>query len=409
VAADTLRRMDDPTLSLPALLALLLVTLVAGLLAGLVAGLATGRVRRAAVATERDLLSRRVAELESAAGDDAELALALAPLTSSLARVERQVEVMERQRSEQHGRLDAQLTAVQASGEALRQQTAALAGALRSPNVRGAWGEVQLRRVVEHAGMLPRVDFDTQATGTTPDGATVRPDAVVRLPGGKNVVVDAKAPLAAFLEAASRTAGGEQDAAAAERRRAEATAEHARALRGHVDALAAKRYWAAFAPAPELVVCFVPGEAFLAAACEADPALLEHAMSKKVVLATPTTLLALLRTVALTWQQDALTGSARELFEVGRELHTRLGTLGGHVGKLGRTLFRAVEDYNAVVGTLERRVLVTARRMNDLDLADSDLDVPEPLESVPRPLTAPELLTSAPAGPEAADDEARAS
>jgi DNA recombination protein RmuC len=371
-----------------------LVVLVAVLAVGLGVGAATataiGGARRAALAAERDLLARRVDQLERTDRDDADLALALAPLTSSLARVERQVGAMERERAEQLGRLDAQLGAVQASGEALREQTAALAGALRSPNVRGAWGEVQLRRVVEHAGMLPRVDFDVQASGTTPDGATVRPDAVVRLPGGKNVVVDAKAPLAAFLEAAARRP--DESPAAAEARRAEATSTHARVLRGHVDALAAKQYWTAFTPTPEIVVCFVPGEAFLAAACDADPALLEHAMARRVVLATPTTLLALLRTVALTWQQDALTGNARELFEIGRELHGRIATLGGHVGKLGRTLFRAVEDYNAVVGTLERRVLVTARRMGELDLADADLDAVQPLESVPRPLTAPELL-----------------
>ena len=380
--AGTLRGME--------IVLVLVAGLVGGATAGIAAATAVARVRGAAVTAERDMLARRVADLERAASDDAELALALAPLTSSMARVERQVDTMERERSQQLGRLDAQLAAVAASGEALREQTAALAGALRSPSVRGAWGEVQLRRVVEHAGMLPRVDFDLQVAGTTPDGTGVRPDAVVRLPGGKNVVVDAKAPLAAFLEAAARR--DDETPAAAERRRTQATSDHARALRGHVDALAAKQYWTAFTPAPEIVVCFVPGEAFLAAACDADPALLEHAMSRRVVLATPTTLLALLRTVALTWQQEALTGSARELFEVGRELHSRLSTLGGHVSKLGRTLFRAVEDYNAVVGTLERRVLVTARRMGELEVTDDDVDALEPLESVPRPLTAPELL-----------------
>lgn len=364
--------------------------LCVGLVLGAVVASALARARRAEVVAERDVLTRRVSELEKNSADDAELALALAPLTSSLARVERQVDAMERERAERAGRLDAQLSAVQASGEALREQTAALAGALRSPNVRGAWGEVQLRRVVEHAGMLARVDFDLQAHGTTADGVQVRPDAVVRLPGGKNVVVDAKAPLAAFLEAASRQP--DEPPAAAEKRRADASAAHARALRAHVDSLAAKAYWTAFQPTPELVVCFVPGESFLAAACDADPALLEHAMERRVVLATPTTLLALLRTVALTWQQDALTGSARELLDAGRELHARLGTLGSHVGKLGRTLFRAVEDYNAVVGTLERRVLVTARRLGELEIADGDLEPVAPLESVPRPLTAPELL-----------------
>ena len=370
--------------------AVVALALAAGVLLGAVVAAALARARLAGVAAERDVLARRVADLEKADADQAELALALAPLTSSLARVERQVEAMERERAERSGRLDAQLSAVQASGEALREQTAALAGALRSPNVRGTWGEVQLRRVVEHAGMLARVDFDLQVSGTTRDGTAVRPDAVVRLPGGKNVVVDAKAPLAAFLDAASRRPG--EAPAAAERRRAQAGAAHARALRDHVDVLAAKEYWTAFSPAPEIVVCFVPGESFLAAACDADPALLEHAMTRRVVLATPTTLLALLRTVALTWQEDAVTGSARELLEAGRELHARLGTLGAHLSKLGRSLFRTVEDYNAVVGTLERRVLVTARRLGELQVGDGDLDQVEPLESVPRPLTAPELL-----------------
>jgi DNA recombination protein RmuC len=212
----------------------------------------------------------------------------------------------------------------------------------------------------------------------------VRPDLVVHLPGGKHVVVDAKAPLAAFLEASEASDDPGRQAAAA--------AAHARALRGHVDVLAAKEYWTAFDPSPEVVVCFVPGEAFLAAACSADPALLEHAMSRRVVLATPTTLMALLRTVALTWQSEALSGSAKELFAVGRELYARLGTLGASTSKLGRTLQRAVEDYNAVVGTLEGRVLVTARRMRDLDVTDGELAPVEVLGAVPRPLTAAELI-----------------
>lgn len=382
----------------PATLLALLVGALAGALAGaLVAGwvVRTAAVaRHAAVVTERNLLAARVTELGAAADDDADLAMALAPLTSSLARVERHVGDLERERAIQWGRLDAQLVAVQGTQEALRLQTGALAGALRSPNVRGAWGEVQLRRVVEHAGMLERVDFDTQVIGTTDDGRTVRPDAVVRLPGQKLVVVDAKAPLAAFLEASQAVRTGESAETAAERQRRAAT-DHARALRAHVDALAAKRYWTAFTPSPELVVCFVPGESFLAAACEADPALLEHAMARRVVLATPTTLLALLRTVALTWQQEVLTGSARQVLELGTELHTRLAGLGDSVGRLGRTLHRAVEDYNAVVGGLERRVLVSARRFGDLGIGDADLLPAKPLESTVRPLTSPELLAAA--------------
>ena len=371
--------------STPTLVALLVGLLLGAAAGGLLATLAA-RVRAGTAVAERDLLRERVTDLESAASQDRELAATLSPLAGALQRVEEQVRVLERDRLQQYARLGEQIEAVRISGEALRTQTAALAGALRSPTARGTWGEVQLRRVVEHAGMLARVDFTTQAAGSTPDGVGVRPDLVVHLPGGKHVVVDAKAPLAAFLEA-SEPGGGD-----AEERQHRAAERHARALRAHVDGLAAKEYWTAFDPSPELVVCFVPGEAFLAAACAADPALLEHAMARRVVLATPTTLLALLRTVALTWQSEALAGSAKELFALGRDLYARLGSLGAGVGKLGRTLQRAVDDYNVVVGTLERRVLVTARRMTDLGVVDGSLEAPDVVDAVPRPMTAAELL-----------------
>jgi DNA recombination protein RmuC len=336
----------------------------------------------AVATTERDLLRERVVDLEAASGHDRELAAVLLPLRDSLTRVERQVATLERDRVEQYSRLGEQVAAVAASGEALREQTSALAGALRSSNTRGTWGETQLRRVVEHAGMLARVDFTEQPSVTSPQGDVLRPDLVVHLPGGKNLVVDAKAPLTAFLDAGARE--GEE--------RARLLAQHAKALRGHVDVLAGRAYWQAFSPTPELVVCFVPGDAILAAALDADPGLHEAAMARRVVLASPATLLALLRTVAYTWQQDALSGNARELFEVGRELYSRLATLGAHSAKLGRTLHRAVEDYNALVGTLERRVLVTARRLNDLELTNEPLPQAEPLEATPRTLTAVELI-----------------
>jgi DNA recombination protein RmuC len=343
--------------------------------------------RTASLTTERNLLRERVADLEASTDAERELAATLAPLASTIGRVERQVATLERDRLEQYARLDEQLAVVTAGGEALRVQTSALAGALRSPTARGTWGEVQLRRVVEHAGMLNRVDFAAQAVGTRPDGRAVRPDLVIHLPGGKNVVVDSKAPLAAFLEASEGTLDQARHKAAA--------AGHAKALRAHVDALAAKEYWKAFDPSPEIVICFLPGEAFLGAACQQDPSLLEHAMARRVVLATPSTLLALLRTVALTWQTDALSGSAKELFEVGRELYSRLGTLGGHTSRLGRALERAVEDYNALVGTLERRVLVTARRIEGLALTDGDIEEVEVLRTTVHPLTAVELIEDA--------------
>jgi DNA recombination protein RmuC len=242
---------------------------------------------------------------------------------------------------------------------------------------------MHLRRVVELAGLVDRCDFDEQVSVTT-DGAVQRPDMVVRLAGGKSVVVDAKVSLVAYLTAAETTD---------ETVRAERLKAHARHLRAHVDGLAAKEYWSAFQPCPEIVVLFVPGEAFLAPALEQDPTLLEDAMRKRVVIATPTTLVAMLRTIAYAWQQDALTANAREVFEVGRELYRRLGMLGTHVDKLGRSLRRTVDDYNRAVGSLERTVLVQARRFNELDVTDLELPAPGVLEDAAvRPVAAAELL-----------------
>ena len=365
-----------------------LIALLAGAVLGGLAVRAQLATRQAGVGAERDLLRERVIDLEAAASGDRELAAVLGPLRDGLGRVERQVGQLERDRVDQFSRIDEQLGAVVTSGEALRQQTASLAGALRSSNVRGTWGEAQLRRVVEAAGLLARVDFTEQPSAVGPLGTTLRPDLVVRLPGGKNLVVDAKAPLTAFLDSAAAESPARERLLAA----------HGKALRGHVDVLAAREYWTAFTPTPEMVVCFVPGDAILAAALDADPALYEHAMDARVVLASPATLLAVLRTCAYAWQQDALTGNARELFEVGRELYARLALLGSHTAKLGRTLQRGVEDYNAMVGTLERRVLVTARRMNDLDLTGTVIDPPDPVEATPRTLTAVELLDDRSAG-----------
>jgi DNA recombination protein RmuC len=375
-----------------------ILALVTGLLVGAGATAALTRslllARQARITAERDLLRARVSDLESAAAQERELTSVLSPLRDSLARVERQVATLERDRVDQYARLGQQLETVAASGESLRHQTAALVGALRSSNSRGTWGETQLRRVVEHAGMLARVDFTEQPSAISPEGRTVRPDLVVHLPGGKNLVVDAKAPMTAFLDASSS-----DDPATRDR----LLSAHAKALRGHMDTLASRAYWQTFSPTPEMVVCFVPGDAVLAAALDVDPGLHEDAMARRVVLASPATLMALLRTVAYTWQQDALAGNARALFEVGRELYERLGTLGNRTSKLGSTLHRAVEDYNALVGTLERRVLVTARRMRDLDLTDTELTSPEVIESAPRPLTAVELLDADASSGEVAD------
>ncbi len=341
-------------------------------------------VRLAAAAAERDLLRERVVDLEAMVSQDSETAQMIAPLRSSLERVERQVHDLERERLEQFSRVTTELTQVSSSTRELRTQTASLVGSLNASSVRGSWGEVQLRRVLEHAGMLARCDFDEQVSVTTSDGRTVRPDVVVHLPGDKDLVIDAKAPMTAFLAAQG------EDLSAAERGRL--LSDHARALRSHVNTLAAKSYWSALDVTPEMVVCFVPGEAFLTAALAQDPDLHEHAMRRRVVLASPGTLLALLRTVAFTWQQDALAGNARELLAVGRELYERLGGLGQHASKMGAALQRSVEAYNGFVGSLESRVLVTARRMHELGVVDSPLATLRPVTTPSRPLTALELL-----------------
>jgi DNA recombination protein RmuC len=242
--------------------------------------------------------------------------------------------------------------------------------------------------------MVEHCDFSEQES-VTGDGGTLRPDLVVRLGGGKQVVVDAKVSLAAYLDAAES-----RDPDLVEAR----MQAHARHLREHVRGLAAKEYWRSFEPTPEFVVLVVPGDAFLAPALERDPQLLDDAMAQRVFLTTPTTLIAMLRTLAYTWQQEALTDHARTVFELGRELYRRLGTLGEHVDKLGRSLTRSVDDYNKVVGSLERTVLVQARRMAELQVTDSDLASPEPVVAPTRRISAPDLLVDrddeGPAGPD---------
>ena len=303
------------------------------------------------------------------------------PLAAQLAKVEEHLHALDVARARASAELREQVTTVAAGNERLSRETRALVDALRRPQARGRWGELHLRRVVEHAGMLDRCDFTEQLTGPTVDGP-LRPDLVVHLPGGASVVVDAKVTLAAYLE------GVEADD---EQVRAERVLAHARHLRQHVDRLADKAYWQQVSPTPEFVVLFLPGEAFLAPALEADPSLLEHAMARRVHLATPTTLLSLLRAVAYGWQQHQLADNAREVFLAGKELYARLATFGGHVDKLGRSLSTAVNDFNKTVGSLERTVLPSARRMAELGL-EGDVASPTPVTDVTRPVSAPHLV-----------------
>ncbi len=312
-----------------------------------------------------------------------------AVVKDSLDRLHDQMRDLEQQRVAWQGQLRQQVDDMRSSTETLRRETASLSTALRRPQVRGRWGELHLRRAVEIAGLVARCDFDEQVSltqdGPAGDRRTLRPDLVVHLAGGKQVVVDAKVPLDAFLDATAADGDEERD---------HHLRRHARQLRQHVDTLSAKAYWRALPATPEFVVLFVPGESFLSAALEADPSLLGDAAAQDVILATPTTLIALLRTVAHAWTQQTLADKAREIHLLGRELYERLGTLGGHLDRLGRALTTAVGSYNRAVGSLETRVLVAARRFSELEVSRDELGSAEPvLESV-RPLTAPELLES---------------
>ncbi|MCU1624875.1 MAG: hypothetical protein JWL79_3720, partial [Frankiales bacterium] len=269
------------------------------------------------------------------------------PVLHQLDRVQDQLRALEVDRARASAELREQVSTVALGSAKVEQETRALASALSKPQARGRWGELQLRRVVEHSGMLDRCDFDEQAVL---EGG-VRPDLVVHLAGGGCVVVDAKVSLAAYLEASET---------------GEPQTRHARHLREHVDRLSDKAYWNALPESPEFVVLFVPSEAMLAPALEADPALLEHAMHRRVHIATPTTLLSLLRAVAYAWQQHQLADNAQEVFAAGKDLFARLATFGAHVDKLGRSLSTAVSDFNKTVGSLERTVLPSARRMTEL-------------------------------------------
>ncbi|WP_434613980.1 DNA recombination protein RmuC [Arthrobacter sp. A5] len=346
---------------------------------------------------ERRLLGTANRALGERQATDASVLNALGPVAEKLSEVQRQVGLLERDRVEQYGQLAQQLRDAKDADAQLLLTTTSLASALRSNSARGKWGEVQLRRVVEAAGMLAHVDFTEQVHTATADGIS-RPDMVVRLPGNKELVLDAKVPLSAYLQAhensglsgpASGAHGSAADTAGAALNSEELLLRHVKALKAHVDALAGKRYWEAGANTPELVICFVPAESILSSALLTDPALLDYAITRNVVLASPISLLAILKAVAFSWRQDVLTESAKELFELSSSLYTRLGTLGDNVGKLGSSLKSSVDRYNALVGTLEARVLPTARKLNSLD-ADT-LAAPSQVDVSPRSLSAPEL------------------
>jgi DNA recombination protein RmuC len=336
------------------------------------AELAAAKLSTAKATADGDLAQRQIA-IEALVG----------PLRESLGKVERQLSAVELDRAGSYEKLLEQIGSMRQTNEQLRTETAQLVTALRAPQVRGRWGEMQLRRAVEAAGMTEHIDFVEQETVESADGR-LRPDLVVRLVGGKNVVVDSKVAFSGYLEAME---------AKDEPTRAARLKAHARQLKTHIDQLAAKSYWEHFSPTPEFVVCFVPADAFLDAALREDPGLQERAFDQNVVLATPSTLVALLRTIAYTWRQEALAANAAEVHKLGRELYQRLSTMGGHIDKLGRSLNNAVGDYNKTVSSLETRVFVTARRMVDLQVVEPGdaIEAPKQITETARSTQAPEV------------------
>lgn len=304
------------------------------------------------------------------------------PLRESLTRLEGQNQKLEAARTEAYGAINQQMKdLIDTHLPALRGETDRLVKALRQPHTRGRWGEVQLKRVAEMAGMVAHVDFSEQE-GATTEGSRLRPDMTVHLPGGRRIVVDSKAPVAAYLEAIE---------AADEDSRAGLLKQHARQLRTHIQQLGDKKYFEQFERTPEFVVLFVPGEVFFSEALKADPSLIEYGAERKVIVASPTTLIALLKAVSYGWRQQDLAENAEKVAALGRELYDRIGTLAGHWQKVGRSLDTAVDAYNSAVGSLETRVLVSARKFRDLQVGGEEHTPLETLDHASRPLSAPEM------------------
>lgn len=405
--------------------------LLLGLAAGAIATLLLTRPRLTSLVRERDAerstrpeLERRIAELSTlleserrTAAERAELKLELAdavktlsaqtraemqqeareeseqrrkaveqtvaPLKEALDKVDGSVREVEKARTDAYGRLIQQVEAVSRGQLTLQHETANLVKALRAPAVRGRWGEMHLRRAVELAGLRARCDFDEQAT-TSHEGRQRRPDLVVHLPGGRSVVVDAKVPLDAYLEALEE---------ADEERQLARMRDHARQVRDHVVKLSAKNYFEQLPVTPDFVLMFIPIESILGAALEHDPALLEEAFRRGVHLVTPTSLISNLRAAAQVWRDEAVAENARAVSSLGKELYERIATLAGHFSRLGRSLDTAVGHYNGAIGSLETRVLVSARRFSELGVSTSEeIPAPDPLDHAPRPLQAPEFV-----------------
>jgi DNA recombination protein RmuC len=334
---------------------------------------------------EEDRKQREIRERE-----ESRLIAELAPVKDRLEQMQISVKALEKERTEQFGTIQEQLKNAIASDDQLRKTTQALSQALSSNSIRGVWGETQLRKLVELAGLIKHADFNEQATFST-DSGSGRADLIINLPGGKSLAIDSKVPFNSYQEASAISELAEGDDA---RRRAELITAHVKAMKVHIDALSGKEYWTGLNASPDFVIAFVPSESLLSAALDADPALLEYAFKKNVALASPVSLFSVLKTINYIWRQNADEGSVRTMIKLGKELYERIGKIAEHAEKLGRSITSTVKDYNVFISSLESRVLVTARKLNDLDenqLGTDEIISPAPLESAPDSITASEL------------------
>ncbi|CAN1516957.1 COG1322 Predicted nuclease of restriction endonuclease-like fold, RmuC family [Microbacteriaceae bacterium] len=334
---------------------------------------------------EEDRKQRETRERE-----ESRLIAELAPVKDRLEQMQISVKALEKERTEQFGTIQEQLKNAIASDDQLRKTTQALSQALSSNSIRGVWGETQLRKLVELAGLIKHADFSEQATFST-DSGSGRADLIINLPGGKSLAIDSKVPFNSYQEASAISELAEGDDA---RRRSELIAAHVKAMKVHIDALSGKEYWTGLNASPDFVIAFVPSESLLSAALDADPALLEYAFKKNVALASPVSLFSVLKTINYIWRQNADEGSVRTMIKLGKELYERIGKIAEHAEKLGRSITSTVKDYNVFISSLESRVLVTARKLNDLDenqLGTDEIISPAPLESAPDSITASEL------------------
>lgn len=366
--------------------------LAIGLLLGALLGyfVADSRARARAAVEMQNFIQQQTAQNTAQAGQENKLLEAIAPVRFHLEQMQQVVTRLEKDRTEQFGTIQEQLKNAIDSDAALRKQTQALSQALSSNNIRGVWGETQLRKLVELAGLIKHADFDEQASFSTSAGAG-RADMVINLPGGKSLAIDSKVPFNSYQEAStiSDLASGEELA-----RRNRLIDEHVKAVKGHVDALSSKSYWTGLNASPDFVIAFVPSESLLSAALDADPALLEYAFKKNVALASPVSLFSVLKTINYIWRQNVDETQVRTMIKLGKELYERVGKVAEHADKLGRSITATVKDYNTFVSSLESRVLVTARKLNDLDenaLGTDEIQAPKELDSAPQSLTASEL------------------